>query len=186
MPLPPLATPADGVTYGYPEVSPALYARASVRVRSFVEQDITRATSTLTLSGCGPWYLPQRPVVAVTSVVNSVGDAVAFYVDGAWLYADPRHPSGYPLTVTYTHGFDPVPDALVELVCAVATRMSSVPDAVASGVRTEQAGAEAVTWGVEAYNASSGLTSTEEARLRRMFPKLPRTITMRPAPIRGF
>jgi hypothetical protein len=184
MPLPPLATPEDGVTYGYPNIPASWYARASVRVRSFVEQEITRSTSAVELNGYGPWYLPQRPVSAVTSVVDKDGAAVPFHVEDAWLYVDPRWGCG-PITATYTHGFDPVPDALVELVCAIATRMSSVPDAVASGARTEQAGAEAVTWGVEAYNASSGLTSTEESRLRRMFPKLPRTIVMRPAPLRG-
>lgn len=181
MPLPPLATPDDGETYGYPVVAASWYARASVRVRSFAGQEITSSTSQTVVYGLGPWRLPQRPVTAVTAVADSTGAAVTYDVEGAWLEAARCG----PLTVTYTHGFETVPDELVELVCAIAVRMSTVPDSVASGARTEQAGAEAITWGVEAFNASSGLTNGEESRLRAMFPKLPRTIVMRPAPLRG-
>lgn len=179
--LPVLATQADATAYGYPVIADTWYVRASARVRRFLGQDITESTSTTTLPGSGPWLLPQRPVSAVSSVQDRNSNPIAFELEGSWLCADSRLG---PLTVTYTHGHNPVPDGLIELVCAIAARMSSVPDAVASGARTEQAGAEAVTWGVEAYNAASGLTAGEEEGLRQFYPKLPRTIVMRAAPLR--
>jgi hypothetical protein len=178
--LPVLATQADATAYGYPVIADTWYVRASARVRRFLRQEITQSTSSTVLSGSGPWLLPQRPVVAVTSVVDKDANPVTFEVDGPWLCAPRRG----PLTVTYTHGFNPVPDDLVELVCFIAARMSGVPDAVAAGARTEQAGAEAVTWGVEAFNASSGLTTGEEEELRKIYPRIPRTTVLRPAPLR--
>lgn len=181
--LPALATQADATGYGYPVIGDAWFARASARVRRFLgQQTVTPASSTTRLSGSGPWLLPQRPVVSVESVMDSASAAVEFELDGPWLIAAECG----PLTVAYTHGYDPLPDGLIELVCAVAARLSGVPDAVASGARTEQAGAEAVTWGVEAFNTASGLTAGEEKALRDFYPKLPRTIVMRSAPLRGW
>lgn len=180
MPLPALATQADATEYGYPTIGDAWFARASVRVRRFLGQEITQSTSAAKLSGSGPWLLPQRPVVSVASVVDADSVAVEYELDGQWLSATAEG----PLTVTYTHGFDPVPDELIELVCAIATRLSQLPNAVVSGARTEQAGGEAVTWGVEAFNAGARLTQAEKDELRKIYPKLPQTTVLRPAPLR--
>lgn len=178
--LPVLAAQADATGYGYPTIPDAWFARASTRVRRFLHQEITQSESSTILSGRGPWLLPQRPVVSVTSVVDANSVAVEYALDGPWLAAA----SCGPLTVTYVHGFSPVTDELIELVCSIASRMSKLPDAVVSGARTEQAGGEAITWGVEAFNAGGSLTSAEKDELRLLFPKLPRLTNLQPAPLR--
>lgn len=176
--LQPLATPADATAYGYPDVAPEWFARASTRVRRYLRQEITRGTSTAKLSGRGSWLLPQRPVIAVLSVAGKDGKPAGYELDGPVLTV-----SGCgPFTVEYDHGYEVIPDGVVELVCAIASRMAQMPDAVASGARTEQAGGEAVTWGAEAYRASSGLTDDEKDQLRDLFPLRPKRFVMRPSP----
>lgn len=168
MALPPLATTADLTLFGYPDDVPAsVLERASARVRRYTRQDISPGTSTVELFG-PPFRLPQRPVREVTAVTGT----------SSWTL----HPAGVleiagcgPITVTYDHGFDELPDDLVELVCQIATRLHSTPDAIQTGARTEQAGGESVTWGVEAYAASTGLTTEEKSGLDKLFPKLPKT-----------
>jgi hypothetical protein len=116
--LDPLITSADLDTYGYTLPGTvdedAMIARASSRLRRRVRQDITAGTTTaLRLDGPGPWLLPQRPVTAVTAVVNSGGDTLAttdWCLRGPFLsvhsWAWNRCTDGY-VTVTYAHGFDP-------------------------------------------------------------------------------
>lgn len=173
MALPPLATPADAATYGYEDVSEAMLARASARVRRYTRLDITAGTSTVTLSGPGPWRMPQRPVTSITSVTDENGDPVRYELDGQFLSADT-----YPVTVEYSHGYAELPDALVELVSAIASRMQSMPASVAAGAQTEQAGSETVTWGAQAYASTSGLLPSEEKALDTLFPIIPRTIRL--------
>ena len=173
--LPPLVTAADMAAYGYPPASDAVLARASARVRRYTGQQITRGTSTVTLNGVGPWLLPQRPVVAVTSAVDADGQPVAFEVRGQHVYVD----GCPPVTVTYEHGWDQLPDGLVEVVCQIANRLATQPDAVASGVRQESAGGEAITWSVEALEGSAGLTPAERKALDGFFPRWPRTVMLR-------
>jgi hypothetical protein len=157
--------------YGYDAVSAGMLARASARVRGYTGQNITTGTSIVTLAGSSPWLLPQRPVTSVTSLLDADGNDVEYTLSGPWVFAD----ACGPLTVEFSHGYAVLPDNLLELVCAIAARMGGLPSAVAAGARTEQAGGEAVTWGVEAFNSSSGLTSSEEKSLRRLFPKRPRS-----------
>src|SRR4051794_10422968 len=75
--LPPLITSADMSGYGYDVVSDAVLARASTRVRRYTKQQITPGTSTVTLTGAGPWLLPQRPVNAVMAVLDRDGNTVS-------------------------------------------------------------------------------------------------------------
>ncbi len=171
MALPPLATPADATRYGYENVSEAMLARASARVRRYTGMQITAGTSTVVLSGPGPWRMPQRPVTGITSVTDEHGNPTAYKLEGQFLAA-----TRCPLTVTYSHGYEELPDALVELVCAIASRMENMPTSVGAGVQTEQAGSETVTWGSQAFASTSGLLPSEEAALDRMFPTLPRTV----------
>ena len=70
------------------------------------------------------------------------------------------------------------PEPLVELVCSIAYRLASTPDAVTQGVRNEQAGGEQVTWGADAYAGTSSLTSAEMTALDRMYPRMPHTINL--------
>lgn len=173
--LPPLVTAADLTAYGYDTVPDGLLARASARVRRYTRQQITPGTSTVTVTGDGPWLLPQRPVTAVVSVTDADGDAVSDYeLRGQWLHSSVCG----PLEVAYEHGYDTLPDDLVELVCAIAARLGEMPGAVGAGARTEQSGGESVTWGVEAYTSASGLTRGEQAALNRIYPNRPRSVRL--------
>lgn len=170
--LPPLITADDLIEYGY-EAAATKIAAASARVRRFTRQQITAGTSTTTLHGLGPWLLPQRPVIEVTAVVDANGSDVDHELDGQMLKS--ATVCG-PLTVTWDHGFDPLPDGLIELVCAIAARLAGITTAMAAGVRTEQAGGESVTWGADGWSGTTGLTRPEREALREYFPKLPRTV----------
>ena len=176
MALPPLATAADLTDFGYEDVPVALLLRASTRVRRYTRQEITPGTTTVTLHGVGPWLLPQRPVTEVTTVVDAEENQVEHELRGQHLHT---RRCG-PLTVTWSHGFSPLPDELVELVCSIASRMASTPAGMHAGARTEQAGGESVTWGSDAYGGTTGLTETERAELDRLLPRLPSTVRLRP------
>lgn len=71
-----------------------------------------------------------------------------------------------------------IPEALVELVCAVATRMAETSEQVAKGIGMEVAGSETLQFGSQAYAGVVGLTATETAILDRMFPRMPRSVEL--------
>lgn len=172
MPIfPDLITGADLTTYGYDQVAAGKITAASARIRRYTRQQITAGTSSVELTGVGPWLLPQRPVIDVTSVLDSKDEEVTYDLIGQRVYSQ----ACAPLIVEYSHGFDPLPDDLVELVCQIATRLVNTPAAMAAGARTEQAGGESVTWGADAYVGTSGLTKAEELALDKIYPKRPRT-----------
>lgn len=178
MALPPLATAEDLAEYGYPADAENLLARASARVRRYTGQLITAGTSTVELPG-RPYRLLQAPVTAVTSVAAVPdGNALSYRLGAAGvLYV---YGCDGPITVEYDHGYEILPDGLIELVCSIAARLASTPEGMLAGARTEQAGGESITWGTDAYSGATGLTSTEKAELDRLFPKLPFTIWLRP------
>lgn len=173
--LDPIATVDDLVEYGYDPSAESMLVRASTRVRAYARQEITRGTSTLTLPHGGEWVLPQRPLVSVDFVTDDEGEAVEYGLRGARIFIDE---CDSPVTVEYTHGFDPVPDGLVELVCSVASRLSSTPAAVHSGAQTEQAGGLSVTWGGDSYGGTTSLTRAEKRVIDSFFPALPFTVRL--------
>lgn len=77
---------------------------------------------------------------------------------------------------------DPVPDGLIDLTCAIAQRIASMPKALLEGQQQKQQTSsqwqQGVTYGWDAWKAKSGLDSGEMAELRRMYPHLPRSIPM--------
>lgn len=171
--LPPLITEADLVEYGYDAAAAAKIASASARIRRAAgRQQITPGTSQTTLWGPGPWLLPQRPATAITAAVDAGGRTVAATLAGQHVTS----PACGPITVTYEHGYDPLPDGLIELVCAVASRLASVTSAMAAGVRTEQAGGESITIGADGWAGTTGLTRPELAALAEFYPTRPRTV----------
>jgi hypothetical protein len=175
--LPPLITEADLTEYGYDPAAAGKIPSASARIRRAAgRQQITPGTSQVTLRGPGPCRLPQRPATAVTAAVDSDGNPVDVELDGQTVTST----ACGPLTVTYTHGFDPLPDELIDLVCAVASRLAGVSSAMAAGVRTEQAGGESVTWGADGWAGTTGLTRPELEALRQIYPRLPRTTHLTP------
>lgn len=189
MPLPALATVADLATLLGRTFTPeqelqaqALLDQASSVVRSYVRQDITRATTTATftmrradpvLHRCaGAVTLPQRPVVDIDSVkVNDVA-TTDWWQDGndlllrsaAW---DQPPVANRPpqVTVTYTHGWDEVPGDIAAIVLQAANRVIVNP----SGIRSETVGGESVTYLIPAVGEYLGvlLSRTEQKVLDR-------------------
>ncbi|MFJ7176408.1 hypothetical protein ACIQXA_08370 [Streptomyces massasporeus] len=189
MPLPALATVADlatllGRTFTDAQElqAQALLDQASSVVRSYVRQDITRATTTDSftmrradpvLHRCaGAVTLPQRPVVDIDSVkVNGV-ETVDWWQDGNDLLLRSAAWGGPPaahrapqVTVTYTHGWDEVPGDIRAIVLQAANRVIVNP----SGIRSEAVGGESVTYLIPAVGEYLGvlLSRTEQKVLDR-------------------
>lgn len=160
----------------------ALLDQASSIVRAYVRQDITRATTTDTftmrradplLHRCGGVVtLPQRPVVDITEV--KVDDVVTadWWQDGSdilvrgWTWDRPPAAHRAPqVTVTYTHGWDPVPGEIQAIVMQAANRVIVNP----SGIRSETVGGESVTYLIPAVGEYLGvlLSKTEQRVLDR-------------------
>lgn len=181
MAFPPLATPEDATGYGYtlPDAAAiALLARASTRIRRAALQPITPTDVTLTLEGqhhrewhCWHVVLPAPPITAVASVVTAPTDGtppvdvVGWRWDGDQRVILPR--DAYRVTVTYTRGFDPVPDGLVELTCEVAARLGQTPDGEGL-VRQQSIDDYSVTFATEQIVAGGDLMPGEAAALARV------------------
>lgn len=129
MALAPLATSADltarGVDITNTALADAMLAAATDAIRDAAGSQISRGVSTVTIEGAPGrrLHLPSGPVHDVTAV-SVDGSPVTDWrlISGAlWRscgWAD-REPT--LVTVTYDHGFDPVPADIVELVCDFAT-----------------------------------------------------------------
>jgi hypothetical protein len=139
----------------------ALLRDASAAVRSYTGQTFSLVTDdTVRLRPRnGTLRLPQRPVVAVSAVANVDGDTVSFTWDngqtvylagyGYGLNAFEVEPfrSRLPwLDVTYTHGYETIPDDIVAVVANIAGR--------AFGRQLEDAGLQSET--IAGYSYSLG------------------------------
>ncbi len=134
---------------------------ASGMVRRYLDQDITAAVADVEycdpIAGCV--LLAQMPVKSV-SLVETTTDGVT------WTTVDPASYTVSKRTgvvaarpwsgvqwgsdpeswrVTYTHGFDDVPDELKGVVCSVAARFYSTP----SGIDMERTGQRQVKYNLE-------------------------------------
>lgn len=170
--LPPLASIADAAEYGL-TVTYASLLRASARIRGHVRQQITYGVSTIVLPESSR-VLPERPVVAVSSVVDADGAAVDYTLAGDRI----ETAASGRLTVTYTHGMGTLPDELVELVATMAHRLGSIPTALVAGTQQEATGPWQHTYGFDSHKATSGLTAGEKEVLARYWPAIPRTISL--------
>jgi len=186
--LPDIATSGDLARYGYSTAAYTMLPRASARVRGYTGQDITSGTSTVSLRY--PFLLPQRPVVSVTSVTHTddAGTVTTLSTDSyslenqrivlseSWTSDTDDGLSPFQvyrdelLSVTYTHGYTTLPDELVEVVCSIANRMYSAPAGMASGIQSEAADGESITWGSDAYGGVAELTGAEKRVLDRVLP----------------
>lgn len=187
--LPSLATVADLATLLGRTFTPeqelqaqALLDQASAVVRSYVRQDISRATTTDTftmrrvdpvLHRCaGAVTLPQRPVVDIDTVLIDGTETQDWWQDGndlllrSWTWDRPPAAHRPPqVTVTYTHGWDPVPAEIQAIVMQAANRVIVNP----SGIRSETVGGESVTYLIPAAGEYLGvlLSRTEQKVLDR-------------------
>jgi hypothetical protein len=175
-----LANQADATAFGHGTIPEGFFTRASARVRAYVDQDITAGSSTL-VARAPIVMLPQRPVIAISSIKE---DGVELEEKHDWVLrvggvVEIPNQSGN-LEINYTHGFDPVPDQVKEVVCSIASRLSTVTPEVAAGVIQETAGSESVSFGFDSYNAISELSTGEKRMLDKLFPKRPSVVVSRP------
>ncbi|MFD5566648.1 hypothetical protein [Streptomyces cadmiisoli] len=200
MPLPALATVADlaallGRTFT-PEQelqAQALLDQASNVVRAYIRQDITRATTTDTftmrrsdpvLHRCaGAVTLPQRPIVDIESVAMNGTETHDWWQDGNDLllrsvtWNQPPVSNRPPqVTVTYTHGWDPVPADIQAIVLQAANRVIVNP----AGIRTETVGGVSVTYLIPSTGEYLGvLLSRTEQRVLDRYRRTAGTVNLR-------
>lgn len=84
----------------------------------------------------------------------------------------------YLRSVRYPDTIESPRDDLIELTAQIASRLGSTPAQLAQGVQSQSAPGFAATYGWDAWKAQSGLTAGETATLKRMFPELPRTLSL--------
>lgn len=166
---------------------------ASALVRAVARQDFDAVTGDqVTLPGGGREItLPQRPVTAVTAVVElaEVGDQEYPATEGTHYrrvddrLIKPRPPRLQPgmvpaqsvtwsrpwacglwapwVKVTYSHGYATPPPWLTTIVLDAAVVYATNPQ----GLRSETVGAESWTWATESLQAPTALLDTIKARL---------------------
>lgn len=154
----------------------ALMADASARVRNYMRQDVSEATTTATLRvRNGRVRLPQRPVTDVDTVLSINGDPVIYQWDGSdsissmsnvpdsWAW-EPFTSGIQTLTVTYTHGYDPVPDDIVAVTCSVVMRALG-REPVDAGIQSESIQGYSYTLGAIGAAGGLGLLDSEKETL---------------------
>jgi len=178
-----LADQADATAFGYGTIATGMFARASARVRGYTRQIITADTSTVKVRG-PVVVLPQQPVTSITTVKDiSIPtepytlEAEEWVLRSGGILETPDY--GGNLEVEYDHGFATVPDEVKEVVCGIASRLTQINAAAASGVQQESAGSESVTFGFDSYRAIADLTAGEKAVLDRLFPKVAGPVVLR-------
>lgn len=159
----------------------ALLEDVSAAIRSEAGQHISRQTSTVQLAAeCGRIWLPEHPVVSITSITNHSSQAVDHTWYAGWPFAavagglvnsweiDPFSFSTppIPMTVVYVHGYDPVPDDIVGVCCNVAARALGFTPSDGA-VTSESLGQYSVTYGSAAAAGGFGLLPAELAIVRR-------------------
>lgn len=175
MPLPALATAADATAYGYTLPAGAedtLLSRASVRIRRAAGWAINATTTTFRAPvEYDEVRLPSPPVTAVTTVSSVARDGTVTALDPTkdwtWDGAETICLLTYVETaeIVYTHGFDPIPDELIELTCSVAQRLANTPVGMDAGIRSVTIDDYSRTFAAEARHDAAGLLPGEKDAL---------------------
>jgi hypothetical protein len=155
-----------------------LLADASAAVRTYTGLEFTAAEATVRLKvGDGRVRLPQRPVNAVSAVVDTNGNAVNFTWDAgevvtvavnvpdAWAWEAWRNGLRW-VDVTYSYGYDEVPGDIIAIVCQMAARAFGLP-ADESGIQSETVAGYSRTNGSVAAAGAIGMLPEEKAALER-------------------
>lgn len=150
---------------------------ASAKVRRISGQQISQAASSVRLTpdswggGYGV-FLPQYPVTDVSAVVDDFGNPV----DVTWQPGTNFLQTWGPVTVTYTHGYDPVPDDIVAVVCQIVGRAVTTP-VDNTGVTSETLGSYSYTLGSAAAAGPLG-TLNDEREIVLLYRRPSRPISM--------
>lgn len=155
----------------------ALLAGASARVRTYTGQDFTAVEDDVVQVKArnGIARLPQRPVTAVTAVVDLSANAVAhtWLNDDRvqvgtsalnWFEVEPWRNAVPELRVTYDHGYEEIPGDVVDVVCSMVARsLARGPDSGA--IQSESIAGYSYSIGSSAAAGSVGLLNDERAAL---------------------
>lgn len=131
------------------------FRRKSRQLFEFVEDDEIVRPATL-----GVVRLPQRPVVEVTEVTDfDTDEDVAFlWLPGAdTITVDPRR----AVTITYSHGYEAIPDDVVAVICQMVARALGV-DPTEAGTTQEAVVGYSVTTGSAAAAGAVGMLPEED------------------------
>jgi hypothetical protein len=185
MPLTALADQDDATAFGYGTIASGYFARASARVRRFAKsRGYSMDSATYTVTGRAPVIqLPNQPVTSITSVTDVEDGNSDLLTTSDWelRQGGVLEVPGYTgnVSVVYVAGLSAYSDGLVELVCAIASRMANTAAGVASGVQQETGGSESVTYGSDSWSGISDLTRGELSALGALFPVKPGLVVMR-------
>jgi hypothetical protein len=151
----------------------ALLRDASASVRNYMRQEVTETTTTVRLRvRNGKVRLPQRPVTDVATVANVNGGPVMY---SSWEGFDTINVSSNVLDtfawepfrygiaavdVTYTHGWNPVPDDIIGVVCSIVMRALG-REPVDAGMTTESIQGYSYTLGSAAAAGGFGMLQAE-------------------------
>lgn len=160
----------------------AVLAKASALFRREAGQTFTPGSSRVRLKvNGGRVYLPERPVVDVTSVTDDDDSAVEFTRRGQWL--DTCRRSHEFVTVAYDHGGE-VPDlvrwTLAEIAKKILTLAPEAEQGAASVSRTAGPFAENVTYAAWAVGGQTALSPDDAALARTFRPQVP-TVWVQPS-----
>lgn len=155
---------------------------ASAAVRLVTGQDFDEATTTKRLKvKRRKVRLPQRPVTAVSAVIDINANPVLF----TWLGDDsvqvgrnvpddfgwnPWRTDVSVVDVTYTHGYAATPDVVVAVVCGIVLRAFGT-NPTATGVQQESIGGYSYSIGAAAAAGGVGMLPAEREALRPFGPR---------------
>lgn len=185
-----LATPDDvaavlgrDLTFAEEDRLTPILLKASELFRRESGQHFTESSSRVRLKvdGCRV-YLPQRPVVSITSVVDDDGDAVEYTQDGQWLTVDLT--SDRFVFVDYEHGSDTVPDLVRLTIAEIGMKVLSIDSSAAQGVsqESETVGSQSIsrTYAGWAIGATTSLSPEDKAIAKSYRFRPPRAHVMVP------
>jgi hypothetical protein len=145
-------------------------------VRNYTRQVISKVTDDVVTIRVrrGKVKLPQRPIIAVTSVVDANANPILYSWDGiesvnvasnldSWSF-EPWVDGIRTAVVTYTHGYDPIPDDIVGVVCSIVMRALG-REPVDAGITSESIQGYSYSIGVVGAAGAFGMLNSEMAIL---------------------